>query len=44
MKTAEKVLLWKIKHITVHALCAYNFMNDPENILKFLDFILSLLT
>ena len=39
MKTAEKVLLWKIKHFTAHAFCACNFLNDPENILKFSDFI-----
>ena len=39
MKTAEKVLLWKIKHFTAHAFCVCNFLNDPENILKFSDFI-----
>ena len=30
--------------LTAHVFCAYNFLNDPENILKFLDFIFSLLT
>lgn len=44
IKTAEKALLWKIKHFTAHDFCAYNFLNDPENILNFLDFIFSLLT
>ena len=44
IKTAEKALLWKIKHFTAHDFCAYNFMDDPANVLKFLHFIFSLKT
>ena len=36
--------LIKMNNFTAYEFCAYNFMDDPANILKFLDFIFSLKT